>query len=103
MPELFGPNAPRPDGRGASFRPLVDRRKKPKPQLSIRDGSWEGNALILSDAIDAGLGVLLARTQDGGAISMTVYQGQSRYRSYASSEEELDELFTALAANMRGA
>lgn len=94
--------APRPSGRGASFRQLVDRRKVAKAQLSLRDASWNDNAQLLAQAVDGGLGVLLARTQDGGAISMTVFHGTERYRSYAATEAELDELFQALGAHVKG-
>lgn len=89
-------------GRGGGFRQLVDRKSTRKAQLSVRDGSWTQNAQALGEAVDGGLGVLLARTQDGGAISMTVYQGQNRYRSYAATESELDELFQALGEHTRG-
>lgn len=89
-------------GKGQNFRQLVDRKTSRKPSLSIRDGDWQRNAQLLADSVDRGLGVLLARTQDGGAISMTVYQGQNRYRSYASNDAELDELFEALGEHAKG-
>jgi hypothetical protein len=37
----------------------------------------------------AGLGLMLASTSDGGAVSLTLYDGDERRRSYASSPEEL--------------
>lgn len=97
----FYGDGPRPSGRGPSFRELVDKKNKRRAALSLADGDWERNAQLLAQAVDGGLGVLLARTQDGGAISVTVYHGQNRYRSYAATEAELNELFEAVGEHTK--
>ena len=76
-------------GRGASFRPLVDRRQREDQRLQLsgpdREGLWTAVAL----AVDVVLAVLRARTSDGGAVSITLYDGDDRSRTYCSSPDEL--------------
>lgn len=83
-------------GRGGSFKSLVNRRE-PGPRLNDLLG---GRQQQLGDAIQAvilgGLGVLIAPTSDGGAISVTLYEGDQRLRSYASTVEEWEEILRAL-------
>lgn len=50
----------------------------------------------LGCALDAGLGVLVSRTSDGGALSIIIYDGDDRSRGYASNEEELAEVSRAI-------
>jgi hypothetical protein len=47
-------------------------------------------------ALLSGLGVLLASTSDGGAVSLTVYDGDDRLRSYSGSSDELRRAMEAL-------
>jgi hypothetical protein len=83
-------------GRGGSFKSLVDRRESGPRLNSILDNSQQ----LLGDAIHAaimgGLGVLVAPTSDGGAVSVTVYDGDERLRSYASSADEWKAVLGAL-------
>lgn len=93
--ELRNPYAPT-QARGSSFRPLVDRRGS-KGGLALKsagDGGWDA----LCAAIDGGIGVLLATTSDGGALSLTVYVGDQRYRTYCANADELADAWTALQA-----
>jgi hypothetical protein len=42
--------------------------------------------------------IIISRTRDGGAICLTVLDGDDRHRTYCSSEDELEEAFSAIAA-----
>jgi hypothetical protein len=83
-------------GRGGTFKSLVDRRESGPRLNSILENSQQ----LLGDAIHAaimgGLGVLVAPTSDGGAVSVTVYDGDERLRSYASSADEWTAVLGAL-------
>jgi hypothetical protein len=83
-------------GRGGSFRPLRDRRQtQPRiPEIVNVEASLWSRSIGL--ALTAGLGVLLAPTSDQGAISVTVYDGDDRRRSYAGSREELQDALEAI-------
>lgn len=52
-------------------------------------------------AYRAGLGVLVSKTSDGGALSLTTYDGERRYRSYAANADEAESLWEALGALAR--
>lgn len=84
------------NGRGSSFRPLVDRRPGP----SRVEGILGEHLLALSEAIGvllvSGRGILLAPTSDGGALSVIVYDGTQRRRSYCSNPEEFEAAIDAL-------
>lgn len=83
-------------GRGAVLRPLLDQRDGPGRIQRLVQGSES----LTTDAVHAcllgGMGILLAPTSDGGAISVTVYDGQDRYKSYAASPEEFAKLLEAV-------
>ncbi len=83
-------------GRGPQFKSLVDRQDKgPRLQGILQDTSDETVSAIHA-AVLGGIGVLIASTSDGGAISVTVYQGDERLRSYASSRDEWLGILEAL-------
>jgi len=83
-------------GRGAQFKSLVDRQDS-GPRLSqILSETGEQTWAAIHAAVLGGLGVLIASTSDGGAISVTCYQGDERLRSYASSREEWLGILEAL-------
>ena len=83
-------------GRGGSFKSLVDRRGD-GPRLNvILEGSQQQLGEAVHAAVMGGLGVLIAATSDGGAISVTVYDGDERFRSYASSADEWKACLGAL-------
>jgi hypothetical protein len=82
-------------GRGASFRPLVEGEGR-KPLQSLKTDEGARNWGLLCEVVDAGIGVLIGRTRDGGAVSMTVLDGDERFRSYGSTDEEVDAMFGAL-------
>ena len=83
-------------GRGANFKSLVDRREA-GPRLNVILGTTQevmGNALHA--VLMGGMGVLIAPTSDKGAISVTLYDGDERLRSYASSPDEWKAILSAL-------
>jgi len=83
-------------GRGAQFKSLVDRRDTGPRIAGILNDTSEQTSSAVHSAILGGLGVLLASTSDGGAISVTVYDGDERLRSYASSRDEWMGILEAL-------
>ena len=52
--------------------------------------------LVLDEVLAAGCAIMLGHTRDGGALVCTVLDGPDRHRSYASNEQELDEMMLAL-------
>lgn len=60
----------------------------------------EGQDALL-EAYRAGLGCLISKTSDGGALSLTTYDGDRRYRSYAANADEAEALWEALGALAR--
>lgn len=83
-------------GRGGSMRPLLDTNGTGRRIEEIVVGlDGQGMAAIRA-AVLSGLGVLLAATSDGGAISVTVYDGNERLRSYSGSSDEFRRAMEAL-------
>jgi hypothetical protein len=46
--------------------------------------------------LSGGRALMLSRTSDGGAIAVHVLDNGQRFKQYASSQEELDEVFADL-------
>jgi hypothetical protein len=87
-------------------KPVVAVRVRPVVDPFVRRTPRVADALLvdvagLGQVVDAvigrGDGITIARTRDGGAISITILSGDARPRGYASSQVELDELFAGLA------
>lgn len=53
-------------------------------------------AAVLDEVLANGCAIMLGHTRDGGALCITVLDGEQRHRTYCTSEEELDEAMTAL-------
>lgn len=53
-------------------------------------------AAILDLVVNAGDGVILSRTRDGGAICVQLLTGDMRHKVYAGEQLELDQIFTDL-------
>lgn len=87
---------------GSAFLRLVPDSTQSKQQISLGDGSAQNNWSHLVSAVDSGAAVMVSRTSDGGAISLTLYLGQLRYREYASTPDQLDRLFDAMDAACLG-
>jgi hypothetical protein len=65
--------------------------------MSLGDGDGTSLWKHLASAVDCGAAVMVSRTQDGGAISVTLYLGSHRYKEYATSPEQLEVVFQALS------
>ena len=83
-------------GRGSALRPLLDKRSAQGGVSEHISGARDDLGAATVSALSAGLGVLYALTGDAGALSVTVYDGNDRLRSYASSREELTEVLGAV-------
>lgn len=63
------------------------------------------DAALLADAIAAaisdGVAVLFAATRDGGAVVITVLDGDKRHKAYASNAGELLQAVTDLRASFK--
>ena len=92
MPSL----TPSVTGRGGAFRPLVDKPVNGSRLTQALDGNGTLVYEAIGDALVAGYGVLIAPTSDGGAISVTVYDGDERFRTYATNHDEFRDALTAL-------
>lgn len=51
---------------------------------------------VVCNLIGAGYGIILAPTRDGGAISITLLDGDDREKGYAGDPEQLDGILEAL-------
>lgn len=95
---MNGPMEPaqRSPGKGGRFRSLIDRRGAIPRVEQFTSGSDSELGTAVLACLLSGRGLLLAPTSDGGALSCTVYEGDERSRSYASSAEEYREILEAL-------
>jgi hypothetical protein len=91
------------NGKGGNF----DTRRNP---FSDKPGKKGGAPELASEAsiggtidavLRAGCALMLGHTRDGGALVITVLDGDDRHRTYCSNDEELDAAVRALA-NMYG-
>lgn len=85
-----------PTGRGGSFRKLFDRRDGTSRVHGLVTGHAASFAIMVESALRAGCGILLAPTSDGGAISLTVFDGDDRQRTYLTNPEEVAEAVEVL-------
>lgn len=90
------PGTPARPGKGALFRPLRDRRTGGSDHPQLHTSSASVLATIVGSALSAGLGILIAYTSDGGALSITTYDGDDRDRTYCSNPEELEQVAEVL-------
>jgi len=87
-----------PKGKGGNF----DTRTNPflgkgAPVKHAPSCTEIPNATSVIDAIiRAGCAILLGQTRDGGALVLTILDGDNRHRTYCSTQEELDAAFNAL-------
>ena len=59
--------------------------------------------MVVDQILSHGCAVLLGHTRDGGALVCTILDGEVRHRSYASSEQELDDMMLSLHEYFTGA
>lgn len=79
------------DSRPNPFR-NVAARASAGPDLS--DNANLGH--VVDKILSAGCGIILARTRDGGALVITVLDGDTRHRTYCSDDTELEEALDSL-------
>lgn len=87
---------------GSGFLRLLGDSTPSKQGISLGDGAHQNNWSHLVSVVDSGAAVMISRTSDGGAISLTLYLGELRYREYASTPQTLDALFDAMDALAQG-
>lgn len=83
-------------GRGGNFRQLGNQHDE-EPRIgqivTLPPAEFlESVALALTQSC----GVLLSPTSNGGAVSIIIYDGDERYRTYASSAEEFKQAIMAV-------
>lgn len=81
------PNTGRSTGKDAAS---YGRRRR----STIAWGQLEPDAIgrWVARLCDAGYGIVLGKTSDGGALSVTILDGDDRYRDYPSSVEDFEDL-----------
>lgn len=83
-------------GKGNQFveQQNVFRKNGGRSAPALADNSTCG--LALDAVLRSGNGIILSRTSDGGAISITILVGDKRQRTYCSNDEELEEALSAM-------
>lgn len=82
-----GPNTQANFGRSAGTSGTMYGRRK---RSEIAWGSLDTNEVgrWVARVCDSGYGLVLGRTNDGGALSVTILDGDQRIREYPSSVED---------------
>jgi hypothetical protein len=52
----------------------------------------------LDQVTSNGDAMLIARTSDGGAVALTLLEGDDRHKLYATNQDELDRIFDELSS-----
>lgn len=78
------------------MRRILGQQSGPNRLDDITKGKAARIGDIVCDVIGSGLGVILAPTRDGGAVSITLLDGEDREKGYAGDSEQLDGLLDAL-------
>jgi hypothetical protein len=85
---------------GVSARPiLISTDRAAMLVLRCADGELRG---FISAVMQLGWCVSLTQTSDGGACSITCFDGATKYKSYARSADELLVCYRDLLAAIRG-
>jgi hypothetical protein len=89
---------PEPKGKGGNFEkrpnPFTNSLHLVTAQISFTDIS--DIAQVLDVVIAAGCAIMLGRTRDGGALVLTILDGDDRYRTYCANNTELQSAIDAL-------
>jgi hypothetical protein len=77
---------------------------RPNPFASIKIagvapslGDISALGVALDKVLGAGCAILLGRTRDGGALVLTVLDGELRHRTYCSTSTELEQAISSLS------
>ena len=84
-------------GKGGNF----DSRKNPFGNIRLLKSAPDlASVAMLGGTLDkvlrAGHAVMLGHTRDGGALVLTILEGENRHRTYCSNNDELDAAITAM-------
>jgi hypothetical protein len=52
--------------------------------------------IVLDEVLQSGCAIMFGHTRDGGALVVTVLDGEQRHRTYCTSSQELDQAMLAL-------
>lgn len=75
-------------GLVTSRNPFVGGANSIAPKLA----EHAGFGIAVDTVLAGGCALIVGRTRDGGAISLTVLDGDERHRGYAANHKELDNL-----------
>lgn len=86
------------NGKGGNFdtrtNPFTGPKATPRNVAHYTEVPSLGKALQV--LIEAGCAIILGGTRDGGAMVVTVLDGETRHRTYCSTSEELVDAFDAI-------
>jgi len=84
-------------GKGAEF---VTRKNPFVPIIGTSTRPALGDVQMLGIALDKILesecAIIIGQTRDGGALVLTILDGEERHRTYCSNERELDQAISAI-------
>lgn len=83
-------------GRGSGFKTLGGGQDGPTRVPQIVSISADDFLHAIAVALTESCGVLLSPTSDGGAVSIIIYDGDERYRTYASTNGEFQAAIEAV-------
>lgn len=67
--------------------------------------NWDLKPTAMQDAVlaglAAGLGIMFGRSQDGGSISVTIYDGDVKSRKWVSDAIELEDVLAAIVEHAK--
>jgi len=85
-------------GKGGNFdtrpNPFQGSQNRPKTIADYTEVPNLGKALQV--LIQAGCACILGGTRDGGAMVVTILDGDNRHRTYCSTSEELQDAFSRI-------
>lgn len=85
-------------GKGANFDTRANPFTHKTPSTVVRADYTEvpniGKALQVLCV--AGCAIILGATRDGGAMVLTILDGDTRHRTYCSTSEEIQDAFDAI-------
>lgn len=86
------------NGKGANFdtRPNPFTNKAPANALRADFTEVPNIGTALQVLCNTGCAVIVGATRDGGALVLTILDGDTRHRTYCSTSAELQDAFNAI-------
>lgn len=85
-------------GKGGDFdtrpNPFKGTGSRTRSSANFTEVPNIGQALQV--LVESGCAIIIGQTRDGGAMVLTILDGDDRHRTYASNEVELQEVFDAI-------